>query len=152
MPLASVAAITLALALAAVATPQPVSPALPLAFDLLGDTCPPCFDCHLPIYKCLNFGTCSDFSGECECPVGFGGDDCGQPQCDSPASGPKRHIRLPSETQCACTDGWDGINCNVCTRNAACSPLVPPVGPSDNATCYSSVIPVHRNYMQCDVT
>ena len=35
-----------------------------------------CFNCLLPKYKCTHFANCSSFSGRCECPDGFGGDDC----------------------------------------------------------------------------
>ncbi|KAJ3188914.1 ATP-binding cassette sub- G member 2 [Gaertneriomyces sp. JEL0708] len=44
------------------------------------DECPPCFDCHLKAFPCLNSGQCSDVNGRCDkCPDGFGGDDCGIP-------------------------------------------------------------------------
>ena len=41
--------------------------------------CPPCFDCHLPRFNCLNSGKCNEYDGQCICPPGFGGLDCGIP-------------------------------------------------------------------------
>lgn len=41
--------------------------------------CPPCFDCHLPRFNCLNSGKCGEYDGQCLCPPGFGGLDCGLP-------------------------------------------------------------------------
>ncbi|KAI8917509.1 hypothetical protein DFJ77DRAFT_456678 [Powellomyces hirtus] len=108
---------------------------------------------------CLNFGTLNNT--KCECPIGFGGSDCGQPLCDSLASGQDRRAREPNKSSCDCTDGWTGINCNVCMRDDACSALRPPRSPEyptvpgemENATCYSSVRPIATtNYLQCEVT
>lgn len=41
--------------------------------------CPPCFNCLLPTFKCLNYANCSSFSGRCDCRSGFSGDDCSVP-------------------------------------------------------------------------
>jgi hypothetical protein len=41
--------------------------------------CPPCFNCLLSKFECLQFGSCSPFDGHCVCPPGFGGDDCSAP-------------------------------------------------------------------------
>lgn len=41
--------------------------------------CPPCFNCLLSKFECLQFGTCSPFDGHCVCPPGYGGDDCSVP-------------------------------------------------------------------------
>jgi hypothetical protein len=43
------------------------------------DKCPPCFNCHLPSFPCLNWGNCSEIYGHCTCPDGFGSPDCSQP-------------------------------------------------------------------------
>lgn len=43
------------------------------------DDCPPCFNCMLPGFECLHFANCSEYDGKCNCPPGFGGDDCKQP-------------------------------------------------------------------------
>lgn len=42
--------------------------------------CPPCFNCMLPGFECLHFANCSEYNGKCNCPPGFGGDDCRQPR------------------------------------------------------------------------
>jgi hypothetical protein len=41
--------------------------------------CPPCFNCMLPGFECLHFANCSEYDGKCNCPPGFGGNDCKQP-------------------------------------------------------------------------
>ncbi|TPX43569.1 hypothetical protein SeMB42_g01127 [Synchytrium endobioticum] len=115
-------------------------------FSLPSDD-PNCFNCLLPAFECHNFANCSTYSGKCMCPPGFGGDDCSQPLCDSLADGDKRHPRTGD--QCQCSDGWDGINCNVCTRDEACNPLV--IG-NENGTCYKGTNVVKKNFLQCDVT
>lgn len=43
------------------------------------DECPPCFNCMLPGFECLHFANCSEYDGKCNCPPGFGGNDCKQP-------------------------------------------------------------------------
>lgn len=49
-------------------------------FDIFkSDDCPPCFNCMLPGFECLHFANCSEYDGKCNCPPGFGGDDCKQP-------------------------------------------------------------------------
>lgn len=50
-------------------------------FDVFkSDDCPPCFNCMLPGFECLHFANCSEYDGKCNCPPGFGGDDCKQPR------------------------------------------------------------------------
>ncbi|RKP01830.1 hypothetical protein CXG81DRAFT_11477 [Caulochytrium protostelioides] len=112
--------------------------------------CPPCFDCNLPVDRCLNFGTCSAYSGKCECPVGFGKDDCATPLCDSPAL-PNAHRapRPEGARTCDCADGWTGLNCNMCRSDSACNALIPG---GQNGTCYASASPVHANFFECNVT
>ncbi|KAG6014923.1 hypothetical protein E4U54_004596, partial [Claviceps lovelessii] len=41
--------------------------------------CPPCFNCLLPSHTCAQYAGCNEFNGKCDCPVGFGGDDCLEP-------------------------------------------------------------------------
>ncbi|KAH9270896.1 hypothetical protein BASA83_006849 [Batrachochytrium salamandrivorans] len=112
------------------------------------DQCPPCFDCHLAIYPCINFGTCSDVTGRCDCSTGFGLNNCSQPLCGSLDS-PNRQIRPPDQSQCTCDPGWTGINCNICKSDQACDRLVPG---NQNGTCYNSMQPVQKNHILCDVT
>lgn len=62
----------------------PNTPPLKSTYDMFagsGDKdCPPCFNCLLPGFECLHFANCSEYDGKCNCPPGFGGDDCKQPR------------------------------------------------------------------------
>lgn len=44
----------------------------------------PSFNCLLPAHKCTQFSECNDYTGKCNCPEGFGGDDCLQPRAPTP--------------------------------------------------------------------
>ncbi|PLW38508.1 hypothetical protein PCASD_13765 [Puccinia coronata f. sp. avenae] len=134
--------------------------------------CPECFNCQLPKFNCKQFGTCSEYDGQCKCPVGFGGQDCGEPVCGSLADGDQRHVRQDNSTSCKCEEGWTGINCNVCENDQACAPLVPPfdhstgrlthpnsspLSPSEysnksEAVCYKGGYTVKESYQMCNVT
>jgi len=135
--------------------------------------CPECFNCQLPKFNCKQFGTCSEFDGQCKCPAGFGGQDCGEPVCGSLAEGENRHLRQDNSTSCKCSDGWTGINCNVCETDQACSALIPPIDDStgrpyhhsvrslsipkspsnkSEAVCYKGGYTVKESYQMCNVT
>ncbi|GAB1310569.1 FAD-dependent urate hydroxylase [Madurella fahalii] len=109
--------------------------------------CPPCFNCNLPIYSCGQFAPCSEYNGKCNCPAGFGGDNCLEPLCGSLARGPDRSVRKGKS--CECDEGWTGINCNVCTSDRACDALTET---GDGGVCYTSGEVVKQNYQMCDVT
>lgn len=51
--------------------------------------------------------------------------------------------------KCDCKEGWDGINCNVCTTNKACNALMPE---NTGGVCYQNGEVVKENYQMCDVT
>ncbi|KAI7878202.1 hypothetical protein K492DRAFT_149793 [Lichtheimia hyalospora FSU 10163] len=109
--------------------------------------CPQCFNCMLPGFECLHFANCSEYSGQCQCPPGFGGDDCREPLCGALADGRQR---IPRENNhCDCPEGWEGINCNVCTMDSVCDPLVPT---GQNGTCYRGGLTVFENHQMCNVT
>ncbi|CAJ2499778.1 Uu.00g026310.m01.CDS01 [Anthostomella pinea] len=117
---------------------------------LLGDRpgdCPPCFNCLLPAYECGQFADCNTYNGKCDCPAGFGGDDCLEPTCGSLSRGKDRPIR--SGDTCDCDEGWTGINCNVCTENAACDALMET---KEGGVCYQNGEVVQNNYQMCSVT
>ncbi|KAI0203445.1 hypothetical protein F4808DRAFT_449065 [Astrocystis sublimbata] len=117
---------------------------------LLGDRpgdCPPCFNCLLPVYECGQYANCNTYNGQCDCPAGFGGDDCLQPTCGSPARGKDRPIRKGDT--CDCDDGWTGVNCNVCTENKACNALMET---GQDGVCYQNGEVVKNNYQMCGVT
>lgn len=42
------------------------------------------FNCLLPAHQCTQFADCNDYTGKCNCPEGFGGDDCIEPRTWSP--------------------------------------------------------------------
>ncbi|KAK3382271.1 hypothetical protein B0T24DRAFT_5050 [Lasiosphaeria ovina] len=109
--------------------------------------CPPCFNCNLPTYSCGQYAPCSSYNGKCNCPAGFGGDNCLEPLCGSLAHGPDRPVR--EDKYCGCDDGWTGINCNVCTNDRACDALVET---GQDGVCYKGGNVVKQNYQMCDVT
>ncbi|KAJ1968395.1 (ABC) transporter [Dispira parvispora] len=126
------------------------APVFPTYFDSNQggqEECPPCFNCLLPAYKCSNYANCSEFSGRCDCPVGFGGDDCAEPVCGSLADGNQRKVRQGDT--CSCEPGWQGINCNVCQSDKVCDALMPE---GINGTCYQGGLVVHQNFQMCNVT
>ncbi|KAF2837028.1 hypothetical protein M501DRAFT_1006948 [Patellaria atrata CBS 101060] len=111
------------------------------------DGCPPCFNCNLEDFKCHQFAKCSRANGRCVCPPGFGGDDCSDPVCGALSDGKDRSPRKGK--QCNCKEGWEGINCNVCTSNQACRAFVPE---GVEAVCYKEGVAVEENYQICNVT
>ncbi|ETS62918.1 hypothetical protein PaG_02684 [Moesziomyces aphidis] len=122
--------------------------------------CPPCpepdcFNCQLPAYECYQFGECNEYDGLCRCPVGFGGPDCLSPLCGSPADGSKRFPKGEpgDDKSCQCSDGWDGLNCNVCRNDAACANfLLGGERLGENGTCYDGGATIQQSFQQCDVT
>ena len=119
-------------------------------FSILEDrpsNCPPCFNCNLEAFQCAQFGTCNKYNGKCSCPAGFGGDDCSKPLCDSLAQGKDRIPR--GGGQCECNEGWEGINCNVCSTDDACNALMPD---GEGGVCYKDFRVVKENHQMCDVT
>ncbi|CAO1631682.1 unnamed protein product [Parajaminaea phylloscopi] len=113
--------------------------------------CPPCFNCQLPAFNCANSGKCRSYDGQCDCPIGFGGQDCLAPLCGSPVRGKERFPR--EGDTCACDKGWGGLNCNVCQSSDACAEVL--LGGErlgDNATCYTGGSTGRQSFQQCDVT
>lgn len=109
-----------------------------------------CFNCNRPDLECSHFGRCDEFSGWCACPLGFAGPDCTEPQCGSPVFGDRRPVRAPNST-CECDDGWNGVNCNLCTSNKACEAFMPP-DEAQAAVCYKGGTLVNSNAHMCNVT
>ncbi|KAF8717776.1 ABC-2 type transporter, partial [Rhizoctonia solani] len=88
-------------------------------------------------------------------------------ECGSLADGKERHPR-PNGEQCQCSEGWTGINCNVCETDAACANFPLRGGPDGefltrtvdhdadvpvaNMTCYKGGVTVEENFQMCDVT
>ncbi|KAL7316048.1 FAD-dependent urate hydroxylase [Mucor circinelloides] len=129
----------------------PSTPPLKSTYDMFAASddkdCPPCFNCLLPGFECLHFANCSEYDGKCNCPPGFGGDDCKQPLCGALPDGRNRSPR--ENDHCDCPEGWEGINCNVCKTDSVCDSLVPT---GQNGTCYKNGITVFENYQMCNVT
>ncbi|KAJ2454163.1 (ABC) transporter, partial [Coemansia sp. RSA 2336] len=44
------------------------------------DGCPSCFNCMYPGSVCAHNATCNQFTGRCDCPSGWTGEDCLQPE------------------------------------------------------------------------
>ncbi|RYO91556.1 hypothetical protein DL763_004937 [Monosporascus cannonballus] len=109
--------------------------------------CPPCFNCLLPAYECGQYAQCNEYNGQCDCPAGFGGDDCLEPTCGSLARGRDRPVRKGDT--CECDKGWTGINCNVCTQDNACNALIET---GDGGVCYQNGEVVKQNHQMCEVT
>lgn len=124
---------------------QDQSPFSPLYNDRPKD-CPPCFNCNLDDFKCQQFGNCSQASGRCSCPTGFGGVDCSEPLCASPAHGSDRSPR--KDNRCDCDPGWEGVNCNVCKNDEACNALMPE---AEGGRCYTGVVQT-ENHQMCNIT
>ena len=81
--------------------------------------CPPCFNCMLPSFSCLQYGTCNEYDGQCLCPEGYGGLDCSKPLDGSLADGKDRYPRESNQTQCK--EGWTGLTCNGMYSGHICS-------------------------------
>jgi hypothetical protein len=116
-------------------------------FDDRPKDCPPCFNCQLEAFQCHQFADCNKYNGKCACPPGFGGEDCSDPLCGSLADGKDRAPR--QERYCDCTEGWEGVNCNVCTTDDACNALMPE---GEGGVCYKQGVVVNENYQMCNVT
>ena len=131
---------------------------LQTSFSLLDDRpdgcpkCPSCFNCNTPSDQCLQYSVCNGFNGKCDCPAGFGGDNCAEPLCGSLAQGKNRPARGRDQKSCECEGGWEGINCNVCKTNDACSLMMPTREEESGAICYKQSTVVEENYQMCDVT
>ena len=120
-------------------------------FSIYGDRpdgCPPCFNCNLEDFACQQFAKCSRANGKCECPPGFGGEDCSEPLCGALPDGRNRAPRGGEKT-CQCSEGWTGINCNVCKTNQACNALMPD---GEGGVCFKEGELVNENYQMCDIT
>lgn len=114
-------------------------------------TCPPCFNCMLPIFECKQFSRCNEFNGRCECIEGFGGDDCSQPLCGSLADGNENRPQREDDTRpCECEPGWGGVNCNICQEDSVCDAFMPDT--SLKGTCYKNGMIVKRIFEMCNVT
>ena len=123
---------------------------LPPSFSLIDDRpegCPPCFDCNSKKFECKQFGSCHSSDGRCECPAGFGKEDCSEPTCGSLGKGQSREIRQGDD--CECDDGWSGLNCNVCETDEVCDALMPD---ESGGVCYKEPRLVKENFQMCDVT
>lgn len=95
----------------------------------------------------MQFANCSSTNGKCVCPPGFGGDDCAEPLCGSLSDGKNRSPRKGDT--CDCKDGWEGVNCNVCSSDDACNAMMPT---GEGGVCYKQGLVVHENYQMCNVT
>jgi len=116
-------------------------------YDKRPEDCPPCFNCNLDDFQCLQYANCTESNGKCSCPPGYGGDDCSQPLCGSLPDGKDRPVRQGNS--CECKEGWEGINCNVCKTNDACNAMMPE---GEGGVCYREGLVVNENFQMCDIT
>ncbi|KAJ2887051.1 (ABC) transporter [Coemansia aciculifera] len=100
------------------------------------DGCPSCFNCLYPGSICAHNATCNQFTGRCNCPPGWTGEDCLLPACLSPLDEGMRpaaksgHCHQDTE----CSPGWGGWNCNMCLADEACNKLNPT---GEGGRCYN---------------
>ncbi|CCE66069.1 hypothetical protein TPHA_0O01000 [Tetrapisispora phaffii CBS 4417] len=115
------------------------------------ETCPPCFNCMLPMFECKQFSTCNEFNGQCDCIEGFGGADCSVPLCGSPSHDNKnRPLRNDTVSDaCDCDEGWSGINCNLCEVDSVCNRFMP--DNSIEGTCNKNGMIVNKINSNCNV-
>ena len=116
--------------------------------------CPSCFNCNTESDVCLQYASCKKYNGQCDCPSGFGGEDCSQPLCGALPDGDNRTPRPADQKSCDCKEGWGGINCNVCKADKVCDALMPEDenGVKSGGVCYKHPIVQKTNYQMCDVT
>lgn len=112
------------------------------------DECPPCFNCNLPNFECVQFSECNIFTGNCGCRDGFGGVDCSEPLCGALSDG-NNNRPVRKKATCECKEGWKGINCNMCTDDSVCDAFMPD---GLKGTCYKTGIIVNKFHQMCDVT
>ncbi|KAJ1994546.1 (ABC) transporter [Coemansia spiralis] len=103
---------------------------------IIPEGCPSCFNCLYPGSVCAHNATCNQFTGRCDCPQGWTGEDCLQPACLSPLDEGKRpaaksgHCHQDTE----CRPGWGGWNCNMCLTDTACDAIIPT---GEGGRCYN---------------
>lgn len=56
---------------------------------------------------------------------------------------------MRNQQSCDCSEGWTGINCNVCTQDLACNALM---DGNTGGVCYQNGEVVKENYQICQVT
>lgn len=109
------------------------------------------------------------------CPSGLSGKNCAQATCDSPyiSAALRRPKGFGQKTCAACTDGFSGLNCNVCSNAAACTrasaatghrPTIKPgtwismrpdtnafIADSTDLTCHQQPKAYTTMHMECDL-
>ena len=114
--------------------------------------CPSCFNCNGGADVCENFSVCHEASGKCmNCPLGFGGENCGVPLCGSPVK--KRRSPPENGRSCKCDDGWTGLNCNICARDSVCHDMPEyNLFPVTDVGCYTGPVVKYHQFKKCSVS
>ncbi|PIA17582.1 hypothetical protein COEREDRAFT_23594, partial [Coemansia reversa NRRL 1564] len=112
--------------------------------------CPSCFNCMYPNSVCAHNATCNKFTGRCDCPSGWTGEDCLQPACLSPLDEGKRPMAKSSHCHqdTECRPGWGGWNCNMCLNDSVCDGLNPT---NEGGRCYNGSELITNVVGQCTV-
>ncbi|KAI9608115.1 hypothetical protein H4Q26_005571 [Puccinia striiformis f. sp. tritici PST-130] len=120
--------------------------------------CPECFNCKLPKFNCKQYGTCSEYDGQCKCPAGFGGQDCSQPVCGSLARGDERHVRQDNSTSCPATTAGLGSTVTYAKMikpnhpSARSIVTTPERSNKSEAVCYKGGYTVKESFQMCNIT
>ncbi|KAJ3276195.1 hypothetical protein HDV01_005643 [Terramyces sp. JEL0728] len=95
---------------------------------------------------CQNYGSCG--TQLCTCLPGFGSNDCSQRTCGSLGDSNRPILTTGN---CTCTNGFSGINCNICTNDNSCSYLPTSALGASNVCNTSPLAWLDKHYTSYDL-